>query len=66
MLLLLQIYLAFGLLYGAWVVAAAELARPSSAVVVPLRLRFRIYLAVLALGFLLWPAALLMDHRGGT
>lgn len=62
--ILLQLYLCIGLAYGAWVIASAELAeRPTSVMAMPLRLRIRIHLTVLALGTILWPVALRQDFR---
>lgn len=49
---LLQIYLFIGLLYGASVVAVTEVVRPPHMMVLPLRLRLRIHVTVLALGTL--------------
>lgn len=65
-LLLLRLYLFVGAVYGLSVVATAEATHPSEVAALPLQLRLRIYLAVLALGLLAWPVAPVMDHRGGS
>ena len=61
-LLLLQLYLFVGLLYGASVVAVTEIVRPPHMMVLPVRLRPRIHITVLALGTLIWPLALFRNR----
>ena len=63
-LLLLQIYLALGLLYGAYVVASAELKYPSRGLVIPARQRFRVYFVVMGIAVLAWPVAFAKDGLG--
>lgn len=63
-LLLLQIYLAVGLLYGACVVASAELKYPTRGLVIPAGRRFRIYFIVIAIAVLAWPVAFAKDGLG--
>lgn len=62
---LLQLYLFTGLLYGASVVAVTEVVRPRHMMVLPLRLRLRIHVTVIALGTLIWPMALLRNRTCG-
>ena len=61
-LLLLRIYVLVGLLYGASVVAVTEFVGPPHMMVLPVRLRLRIHITVLALGTLIWPLALFRNR----